>query len=48
MISHRIVETAENVSRSRHMNLRTAAKFTGKFVKGRLEIVFAKENAGQA
>ena len=30
-----------------HMNLRAAAKLTGKFLEGWLEIVFAKENAGQ-
>ena len=30
-----------------YMNLRAAAKLTGKFLEGRLEIIFAKENAGQ-
>jgi hypothetical protein len=30
-----------------HMNLRAAAKLTGKFLKGWLEIILAKENAGQ-
>jgi hypothetical protein len=31
----------------RHVNLRAAAELTGKFLEGWLEIVFAKENAGQ-
>jgi hypothetical protein len=31
----------------RHMNLRAAAKLTGKLLEGWLEIVFAKENARQ-
>ena len=30
-----------------HMDLRAAAKLTGKFLKRWLKIVFAKENAGQ-
>jgi hypothetical protein len=30
-----------------HMQLGTAAEFTSKLVKGRLEIIFAKENARQ-
>ena len=30
-----------------HMNLRAAAKLTRKFLEGGLEIVVAKENAGQ-
>jgi hypothetical protein len=30
-----------------HVNLRAAAKLTGKFVEGWLEIVLAKENPGQ-
>ena len=30
-----------------HMNLRTGAKLTGKFLERWLEIGFAKENAGQ-
>ena len=31
-----------------HVNLRAAAKLTGKFLKSGLEIVFAKVNAGQS
>ena len=30
-----------------HMNLRAAAEFIGKFVKGWLEIIFAKKDARQ-
>ena len=30
-----------------HMNLRATAELTGKFLERGLEIVFAKENAGQ-
>ena len=30
-----------------HMNLRTGAKLTGKFLEGWLKIVLAKKNAGQ-
>jgi len=31
-----------------HMQLRTCAEFTGKFVKGRLKIIFAKEDSLQS
>ena len=31
-----------------HMQLRTCAEFTGKFVKDRLKIIFAKEDSLQS
>ena len=31
-----------------HVQLRTCAEFTGKFVKGRLKIIFAKEDSLQS
>ena len=46
MISHSGLKRPKSVAID-HVKLRAAAEFAGKFVKGRLKIIFAKENARQ-